>query len=147
MKTFPQVYTARKGWLTGVESSLVLTLKKVPARLLWWFSGKDSWLPVQDMWVPSLVSELRSYLPHGQKKNQSIKQKQYCNGFIKTLKMVHVKKKILKNKAMKYLLEWPVQSECVVCPAFLLLLVTSPCSGSSFTHSYLPTLWTVVCSG
>ena len=38
-------------------------------------------------------------IPHAlQPKNQNIKQKQYCNKFIKTLKMVHIKK-ILKKQA------------------------------------------------
>ena len=31
-------------------------------------------------------------------KNQNIKQKEYCKKFTKTLKMVHVKKKIFKKK-------------------------------------------------
>ena len=30
--------------------------------------------------------------------------------------MVHVKKKILKNKEIKYLVEWLVQSEYIICP-------------------------------
>ena len=35
-------------------------------------------------------------VPHAlQPKDQNIKQKQYCNKFNKTLKMVHIKKKIL----------------------------------------------------
>ena len=40
-------------------------------------------------------------IPHAsQPKNQSIKQKQYCNKFNKDFKkiMVHIKKKILKKK-------------------------------------------------
>ena len=42
--------------------------------------------------VWSLVGELRSHMPRGQK-NQNIKQKQYCNKFNKDLKkMVHMKK-------------------------------------------------------
>ena len=32
------------------------------------------------------------------KKTTNIKQKQYCNKFIKTLKVVHIKKKILKKR-------------------------------------------------
>ena len=39
-----------------------------------------------------LVGELRSYMPHGQKK-QNTKQKQYCTNSINTIKMVHMKKK------------------------------------------------------
>ena len=31
-------------------------------------------------------------------KSQNIKQKQYCNKFVKTLEMVHIKKKIFKRK-------------------------------------------------
>ena len=39
----------------------------------------------QGVQVQSLVEELRSHMPCGQK-NQSIKQKQYCNKFNKDLK-------------------------------------------------------------
>ena len=42
-------------------------------------------LPVQGVWVSSLVKELRYHLPHGQKAI-NIKQKQYCNKFNKDLK-------------------------------------------------------------
>ena len=37
-------------------------------------------LPKQGAWVQSLVREMRSHMPHGQK-YQNIKQKQYCNKF------------------------------------------------------------------
>ena len=38
-------------------------------------------------------------IPHASRpKNQNIKQKQYCNKFNKTLKMVHIKKKIVKKE-------------------------------------------------
>ena len=37
-------------------------------------------LPAQEVWVPSLIGELRSYMLGGQK-NQNGKQKQYCNKF------------------------------------------------------------------
>ena len=53
------------------------------------------WLPKQGMQVCSLVGELRSHVP--QPKNQNIKQKQHCNKFIKALKVVQMKKKILKK--------------------------------------------------
>ena len=47
----------------------------------------------QAVWVPSLVGELRSYIPWGQK-NQNIKQKQYCNKFNQDFKNgPHQKKK------------------------------------------------------
>ena len=39
-------------------------------------------LSMQGLQVQSLVKELRSYMPHGQK-TQTIKQKQYCNKFSK----------------------------------------------------------------
>ena len=58
-------------------------------------------LPMQGVWVQSLVGELGSHMPHGQKKQTNIKnpikQKQHCTNSIKTLKMVHIKK-ILKKK-------------------------------------------------
>ena len=53
-------------------------------------------LPMQGLQVWPLVFELRSYIPHGQK-NQKVKQKQYCNKFNEDFKMVHIKKKNLKN--------------------------------------------------
>ena len=50
-------------------------------------------LPLQGVWVPSLVGKLRCHMPHGQKAKQnsrklfvSIKQKQYCNKFNKDVK-------------------------------------------------------------
>ena len=61
-------------------------------------------LPMQGVWVRSLVGELRSHMPHGQK-NQNIKQKQYCNKFNKDFKNCpHQKKKNLKkqNKTNKH---------------------------------------------
>ena len=54
-------------------------------------------LPMQGVWVRSPVRELRSHMARDQK-NQNIKQKQYCNKFNKTFKMVHIKKKNLKKK-------------------------------------------------
>ena len=50
-------------------------------------------LPMQVVWFPSLVEELRAHMPHGQKKKTTttLKQKQYCNKFNKHLKMVHMK--------------------------------------------------------
>ena len=53
-------------------------------------------LPVQGVWVCSLVRELRSHVPWGQK-NQVIKQKQYCNKLKKDFKSGPLKKKILKK--------------------------------------------------
>ena len=49
-------------------------------------------LPVQGVWVCSLVRELRSHVPWGQK-NQVIKQKQYCNKLKKDFKSGPLKKK------------------------------------------------------
>ena len=43
-------------------------------------------LPMQGVWVHSLVEGLRSHMPWGQKKTQSIWQKQYCNRFSKDFK-------------------------------------------------------------
>ena len=42
-------------------------------------------LPMQGVRAPSLVEELRTHMPHGQK-NQNIEQKQYCNKFNKDFK-------------------------------------------------------------
>ena len=42
-------------------------------------------LAMQGVWIHSLVWELRSPVPCGQK-NQNVKQKQYCNKFNKELK-------------------------------------------------------------
>ena len=52
-------------------------------------------LPVEGVWVGSLVRELRSYMPFGQK----IKAKNRSNivtNSIKTLKMIHIKKVLKK---------------------------------------------------
>ena len=54
-------------------------------------------LPIQGMQVQSLVWELKSHMPRGQK-NQNIKQKQYCNKFNKHFKKWSTSKKILKKK-------------------------------------------------
>ena len=42
-------------------------------------------LPMQGVWVQSLVGELRFHMPDV-RKNQGIKQKQYCNKFNEDLK-------------------------------------------------------------
>ena len=52
---------------------------------------KDLHLAMQEVQVPSLVEELRSHMPCGQKKHQNIKQKQCCNKFNKDLKMIHIR--------------------------------------------------------
>ena len=57
-------------------------------------------LPVQGMWVRSLVWELR-YMPHGQKTRTHTQQKQYCNK-LKILKMVHIKKKKKKRERERH---------------------------------------------
>ena len=49
-------------------------------------------LPMQGLWFPSLVKELRACMPQGPKKKKNLKKpKQYCNKFNKHLKMVHMK--------------------------------------------------------
>ena len=54
------------------------------------------YLPVLGVQIQSLVRELRSHMPHGQKrKKEDIKQKQCCNKFNKDFKMVHMQKKTL----------------------------------------------------
>ena len=57
-------------------------------------------LPVQGVRVWSLVGELRSHTPCGQK-NQSIKQKQYYNTLNKDCKNGPHEKKILKKNAVR----------------------------------------------
>ena len=47
----------------------------------------DHHLPMQGVWVPSLVGELRFHILCGQK-SQNIKQKQYCNKFNKDFENV-----------------------------------------------------------
>ena len=61
--------------------------------------GLRFYLPVQGMWVHSLVGKLIFHMPHGQK-NKNIKQKQYCNKFNKDFKNDphQKKKKIFKKK-------------------------------------------------
>ena len=54
-------------------------------------------LPVQGVQVQSLVGELRSHMPQGQKTKTSNRSNIVTNP-IKTLKMVHVKKIILEKK-------------------------------------------------
>ena len=55
-------------------------------------------LPLQRVWDPSLLGELRSYMPPGQKKKkQNIKQKQYCNKFNKDFKDGPHQKHLLKK--------------------------------------------------
>ena len=46
-------------------------------------------LPMQGVWVQSLVRELRHHMPHGQKQNRS----NIVTNSIKTFKMSHIKKK------------------------------------------------------
>ena len=57
-------------------------------------------LPMQGLWVPSLLRELRSHVPPGQK-HQNIKQKQYCNKFYKDFKHGPLKKKIFKKVSIQ----------------------------------------------
>ena len=49
-------------------------------------------LPMHGMQVQSLVGQLRSHMPWGQKK-KDIKQKQYCNKFTKDFKKWFTSKK------------------------------------------------------
>ena len=46
-------------------------------------------LPMQGVWVPSLVGELRPHVPHGQK-NKTQNKISVATDLIKTLKMVHI---------------------------------------------------------
>ena len=59
-------------------------------------------LTMRGVQVGSLVRELKSHMPRGQK-NQNIKQKWYCNKLNKNFKMVHTKKKNLKRKKKIYI--------------------------------------------
>ena len=43
-------------------------------------------LPLQEMWVQSLVGELRSHMPCNQKNQNTQKEKQYCDEFNKDFK-------------------------------------------------------------
>ena len=46
----------------------------------------------------SLIPGREAMVPHASwPNNQNIKQKQYCNKFSKALKIVHIKKRFLKN--------------------------------------------------
>ena len=64
-------------------------------------------LPTQRVPVQSLVGELRSHMPHGQKinikniKKKNVKQKQYCNKFNRLFKWFTPKKKQLKRSRNK----------------------------------------------
>ena len=53
------------------------------------------YLPMQGMQVPSLVGGLRSRMPHSQKIKTEIRSNIVTN--LKTLKMVHIKKNLLKK--------------------------------------------------
>ena len=65
-----------------------------------------------------LIPGRRAKIPHAlQPKNQNIKQKQYCYKFIKTLKMVHIKIILKKNKPT---LNSTVEFQCI----YLLFIVT-----------------------
>ena len=61
-------------------------------------------LPMLGVWDGSLVGELRSHMPHGEKKTKHKKQKQYCHKFNEDFKMVHIKKSLLKGKNASELL-------------------------------------------
>ena len=54
-------------------------------------------LPMQGVWVRSLVGELGSHMPQGQKATTQNRSNIVTNS-INTLKLVHIKKKSLKNK-------------------------------------------------
>ena len=54
-------------------------------------------LPMQRVWVPSLVWELRSHMLCS-KKNKTENRSNIVTNSIKTLKMIHIFKKILKEK-------------------------------------------------
>ena len=63
-------------------------------------------LPMQGVWVRSLVGELRSPMPQGQK-NPSINQKQYCNKQ-RLLKWSPLQKKKNFKKYLQILLNVPL---------------------------------------
>ena len=54
-------------------------------------------LPMHGVWVQSLVEELRSDIP-GSQKTKTEKRSSIVTNLVKTLKMAHIKKKILKEK-------------------------------------------------
>ena len=62
---------------------------------------------MQGVRIQSLVRELRSHLPRGQKKPKNIKQNQYCNKFNKDFKngphQKNLKKKKISNKGIQNL--------------------------------------------
>ena len=60
-------------------------------------------LPAEWVWDPSLVRELRSHMPPGQKVKSSNRSNNVTN-YIKTLKTVHIKKK--KKKPFKKRMKW-----------------------------------------
>ena len=65
-------------------------------------------LPKQGVWARSLIRELRSHMPHSQKK-QSIKQKRYCSKFSKDFKKgLHQKiiSFLKKSRRYKVALKW-----------------------------------------
>ena len=62
-------------------------------------------LPMQGVWVRSLVRQLGSHMPHSQK-NQNIKQKTYCNKFNKGFKTGPHQKKKSKGRVLRNVLFW-----------------------------------------
>ena len=61
---------------------------------VWWLRLR---LPMQGLWVQSLIEEIRSHKPCS-RKNQSINQKQYCSKFNEDFKNgPHQKKNLLKK--------------------------------------------------
>ena len=67
----------------GIKEQGLLSIKTAPP---WRTSLVVQWLrlrlPMQGVWVRSLIRELRSHMPHG----QNIKQKEYHDKFNKDLK-------------------------------------------------------------
>ena len=57
-------------------------------------------LPVQGIWIQSLVGELRRYMPHSQKTKTENRSVNGTNS-VKTKKGIHIKKKIFKKKHKK----------------------------------------------
>ena len=58
-------------------------------------------LPIQGMWVCSLVRELRAHMSHGKKKRTKQYKNYIVTNSIKILKMVHTKKCYKKKKKRK----------------------------------------------
>ena len=78
-------YKIKKFWrLASHQCKYTLyysTLKNIQMVVFpWWSSGQDYMLPMQGVWVQSLVRELRSHMHQGQKKKKIKKKKKNLDG-------------------------------------------------------------------